>query len=322
VRLFGPGHAAAGRAFRAPTSAATTRTIMAIKSMTGFARADGSAGPFTWHWELRSVNGRGLDVRVRVPPGFEALEPRIREAVAKRVARGSLTVNLAVKRAHGQTEIRLNETALKQVVAAVERLRATVPVGPPSPEALLNVRGVLELVEPEETEAEAAARSEAMLASLDAALDGMVRARSDEGGRLRAIVLDQLAEIERLVATIEASPTRAPAAIRQRLKEQVGRLLETGAGLDEARLYQEAALLAARADVEEELKRLAAHISAARGLLDGGEPAGRRLDFLAQEFNREANTLCSKASDSETARAGLELKAVIDQMREQVQNIE
>jgi uncharacterized protein (TIGR00255 family) len=295
---------------------------MTIKSMTGFARADGTAGLFSWHWELRSVNGRGLDIRLRVPPGFEGLEPRIREAAARRVSRGSLSVNLSAKRAHGQTEIRLNEIALKQVLAAVETLRAAVDVAPPSAEALLNVRGVLELVEPEEDEAEAAQRTEAMLASLDEALDGMVRARSEEGRRLKDIVVRQLADIERLVGGIERSPSRTPAAVRQRLREQVGKLLETGVALDEARLYQEAALLAARADVEEELKRLAAHVSAARDLLGKAEPAGRRLDFLAQEFNREANTLCSKASDPDTARSGLELKAVIDQMREQVQNIE
>lgn len=295
---------------------------MTIKSMTGFARVDGAAGPISWHWELRSVNGRGLDIRLRLPPGFESLEPRIREAVAKRVSRGSLTINLNVKRTHGQAEIRLNEIALKQVLAAVETLRAAVPVAPPSAEALLNVRGVLELVEPEESEAEAAQRTDAMLGSLGTALDGMVRARADEGGHLKAIVVRQLAQIERLVAGVEQSPARAPAAVRQRLKEQVGKLLEADIGLDEARLYQEAALLAARADVEEELKRLAAHVAAARELLDSNEPAGRRLDFLAQEFNREANTLCSKAYDAETTRAGLELKAVIDQMREQVQNIE
>jgi uncharacterized protein (TIGR00255 family) len=295
---------------------------MTRKSMTGFARADGTAGLFTWHWELRSVNGRGLDIRLRVPPGFEGLEPRIREAVARRVGRGSLSVNLSAKRTHGQTEIRLNEIALKQVLAAVETLKGAVDVAPPSAEALLNVRGVLELVEPEEDEAEAALRTEAMLASLDEALDGMVRARSEEGRRLKDIVVRQLADIERLVGGIERSPSRTPAAVRQRLREQVGKLLETGVALDEARLYQEAALLAARADVEEELKRLAAHVSAARELLGKAEPAGRRLDFLAQEFNREANTLCSKASDPDTARSGLELKAVIDQMREQVQNIE
>jgi uncharacterized protein (TIGR00255 family) len=295
---------------------------MTIKSMTGFARADGAVGGLSWHWELRSVNGRGLDVRLRVPPGFEALEPRIREAVARRLSRGNLTVNLNVRRASGQAEIRLNETALTQVLAAVDRLRAATPLAPPSAEALLNVRGVLELVEPEENEAEAAARAEAMLASLNVALDGLIEARAAEGGRLGAIVAQQVAEIERLVGEVERSPSRAVAAVRQRLKEQVGKLMETGAGLDETRLYQEAALLAARADVEEELKRLAAHAGAARALLDAREPAGRRLDFLAQEFNREANTLCAKASDPETTRAGLDLKAVIDQMREQVQNIE
>jgi uncharacterized protein (TIGR00255 family) len=295
---------------------------MTIKSMTGFARADGAIGGVSWHWELRSVNGRGLDIRLRVPPGFEGLEPRIREAVANRVVRGNLTVNLNVKRASGQAEIRLNEIALRQVLAAVERLRAAAPVGPPSAEALINVRGVLEMVEPEESEAEAAARTEVMLASLDSALGGMVEARSAEGMRLKAVVAQQLDEIERLVDLVERSPARSPSVVRQRLKEQVGKLMETGAGLDEARLYQEAALLAARADVEEELKRLSAHVAAARILLDAKEPAGRRLDFLAQEFNREANTLCAKASDAEMTRAGLELKAVIDQMREQVQNVE
>jgi uncharacterized protein (TIGR00255 family) len=150
----------------------------------------------------------------------------------------------------------------------------------------------------------------------------MVEARGAEGGRLKAIVAQQVVEIEQLVAQVEGSPSRAPAAVRQRLKEQVGKLMETGTGLDETRLYQEAALLAARADVEEELKRLTVHVAAARALLSAKEPAGRRLDFLAQEFNREANTLCSKAVDPETTRAGLDLKAVIDQMREQVQNIE
>ena len=295
---------------------------MTIKSMTGFARADGALGNLSWHWEVRSVNGRGLDIRLRVPPGFEAIEPRIREALSKRITRGSVTVNLSVKRAHGQAQIQLNETALKQVLDALERLRQAVPVGPPSAEALLGIKGVLELVEPEEGEAEAAARVECMLTNLNEALGGMVRARVEEGGRLQAVVLDQLAAIERSVAMIEHLPARTPEAIRQRLIEQVARLMETGATLDENRLYQEAALLATRADAEEELKRLTAHISSARELLQSREPAGRRLDFLAQEFNREANTLCSKSNDVDTTRAGLDLKAVIDQMREQVQNIE
>ena len=295
---------------------------MTIKSMTGFARADGAMGNLSWHWEVRSVNGRGLDIRLRVPPGFEALESRIRETLGKRVTRGSLTVNLSVKRAHGQAQIQLNEVALKQVLEALERLQQAASVGPPSADALLGVKGVLELVEPEEGEEEAAARAECMLINLNEALDGMIQARAEEGRRLQAVVLDQLITIERSVTTIARLPARTPEAIRQRLVEQVARLMETGATLDENRLYQEAALLATRADAEEELKRLTAHISAARELLQSREPTGRRLDFLAQEFNREANTLCSKSNDVDTTRAGLELKAVIDQMREQVQNIE
>jgi uncharacterized protein (TIGR00255 family) len=296
---------------------------MAIKSMTGFARADGTAGAAAWHWEVRSVNGRGLDIRLRLPPGLEGLEPRIREALGKRVTRGSVSINLNVKRTLGQApQIRLNEAALQQVLAALSRLESVIGAGPKSAEALLNIKGVLEVAEPEESEAETAARTEAMLASLNAALDGMVRARSEEGTRLRAIILDQLSSIERLVRTAENSPARSPEAMRHRLREQVARLLETSTALDETRLYQEAALLATRADIEEEIKRLTAHIGAARELLESPEPAGRRLDFLAQEFNREANTLCSKSSDAETTRVGLELKAVIDQMREQVQNIE
>jgi uncharacterized protein (TIGR00255 family) len=295
---------------------------MAIKSMTGFARADGSSATLSWHWELRSVNARGLDVRLRLPPGFEALEPRIRELLAKRITRGSVTVNLNVKRTQGQMQIQLNENALHQVIEALAQLRQAVPTGPPSAEALLGIKGVLEVVEPEESEEEAAARADTMLANLSEALDGMVQARSGEGHRLRAVLADQLASIERLVSTIERSPARTPEAIKQRLKEQVARLLDAGSTLDEGRLYQEAALLATRADTEEELKRLTSHVAAAKELLDSSEPAGRRLDFLAQEFNREANTVCSKAYDVDTTRAGLELKAVIDQLREQVQNIE
>ncbi len=295
---------------------------MALKSMTGFARTDGTIGPTSWHWEVRSVNSRGLDIRLRLPPGHEGFEPRIREAVGKRMVRGSLSINLNLKRGEGAAQIKLNEAALRQVLAALDSLKGTIDMAPPRPEALLGLKGVLEVVEPEESEAEAEARTAAMLAGLGQALEAAVRAREAEGRHLEAVLLEQLTVIERLVAVIEAAPARSPEAIRQRLKEQVGRLLETGTTLDEGRLYQEAAMLATRADVAEELKRLGAHVAAARELLAAREPAGRRLDFLAQEFNREANTVCSKSIDPETTRAGLELKAVIDQMREQVQNIE
>ena len=295
---------------------------MTIKSMTGFARADGAAGSLSWHWEVRSVNGRGLDVRLRTPPGFEGLEPRVRDIVGKRSVRGSVTVNLSVRRAYGQTQIRLNEAAVQQVLEVLRRLKEIATVGPPNAEALLGIKGVLEVAEAEETEEEAARRTQTMLADLERALEGMLQARAEEGARLRGIVLGHLSAIEQLVSAVERSPARSPETIKQRLKEQVSRLMETSSAFDEARLHQEAVLLATRADTEEELKRLAAHISAARDLLNSREPAGRRLDFLAQEFNREANTLCSKSNDVDTTRIGLELKAVIDQMREQVQNIE
>jgi uncharacterized protein (TIGR00255 family) len=295
---------------------------MTMKSMTGFARSDGVAGVLSWHWEVRSVNGRGLDIRTRIPAGFEVLEPRLRDAVNRRLSRGSINITLVVKRAQGEPELRLNERALDQVLAAIDRLKTRVAIGPLAAEALLNIKGLIELVEPEENEGEALARTEIVLASLDEALDGLVRARADEGARLRSILSEQIAGIAALVLMIERMPARTPDAIRQRLKQQVDRLLEASSTLDENRLHQEAALLAARADIEEELKRLNAHISAARDLVNSSEPVGRRFDFLAQEFNREANTLCSKANDADITRAGLELKVIIDQMREQVQNIE
>jgi uncharacterized protein (TIGR00255 family) len=295
---------------------------MTIQSMTGFARADGALGASTWHWEVRSVNNRGLDVRLRLPPGHEALEPKVREGIAQRLTRGSVSVTLSVVREAVQSQIRLNESALDAVVATAERIRKELGAAPPRAEGLLALRGVLELVDEPEDEAQRTATQGAMLESLVAALDGVIAARSAEGRRLGAVLEAQIAEIARLVDLIEASPARTPAAIKTRLGEQVARLLETGQGLDPARLHQEAVLLATRADVEEELKRLKAHIEAARELLSETGAVGRKLDFLAQEFNREANTLTSKAADAEIARLGLALKVVVDQMREQVQNVE
>ena len=295
---------------------------MTLTSMTGFARADGALGATTWTWEVRSVNGRGLDVRLRLPPGSEGLEPGVRAAVARRLVRGSLSVALNLRRNDGATELRVNEAALGQLLIAVEGIRARLNAPPPRAELLLGIKGVIEVVEREESETEVRARSEAILASLADALDELVRTRSAEGERLAAVVAQQLDAMAGLVAQIEAAPSRSPAAIRERLREQIARLLDTGAVLEESRILQEVALLATRADVAEELKRLAAHIAAARELIEASRPAGRQLDFLAQELNREANTVCAKASDAEVTRAGLALKAVIDQMREQVQNIE
>jgi len=295
---------------------------MPLKSMTGFARSEGAHAGLRWHWEVRSVNGRGLDLRLRLAPGFDSLEPAVREAVTKSVVRGSVSVTLAVERQAGGAEIRVNEAALAQVMTAVERVRSTGDFLPPSPEGILGIRGVLEIAEPVESEAAMSARDAAMLASLSATLVSLANSRAAEGARLADILMDQITAVDRIVAVVAKSPSRTPEAIRTRLAEQVQRIMGTGVALDDQRLYQEAALLASKVDVEEELKRLTAHTAQARDLMRATEPVGRKLDFLAQEFNREANTLCSKANDVEITRLGLELKAIIDQMREQVQNIE
>lgn len=295
---------------------------MTLKSMTGFARRDGTSGAATWHWEVRSVNGRGLDVRLRFPPGYEALEPKVREAAGKELTRGSVSVSLSVGRQTAQNEIRLNEVALAQVIKAAERIRELTGGEASRPEGLLSLKGVLEVADENDTPEAVEAAHAAMVASFADALAGLVAARSAEGARLAVVIADQLVEIERLVTAVEVSPARTPEAISKRLKELVGRLVETDNGFDPARLHQEAVLLATRADVEEELRRLRMHIAAARDLLAEPGAVGRKFDFLAQEFNREANTLCSKANDPDITRAGLALKVVIDQMREQVQNLE
>jgi uncharacterized protein (TIGR00255 family) len=302
---------------------------MALKSMTGFGRADGrraahsDAGALAWVWEVRSVNGRGLDVRLRVPPGYDALELKVRAAVGKSCVRGSVNITLTVKREGGVEVVRLNTAVVDEVMKISETLRARVGGAAVSVETLLATRGVLEFGDGLQTEALTEVDAAQMLASLEIALHGLVVSRAEEGARLNAVLADNLREIERLVGVVNASPARMPAAIEQRLREQITRLTGAdGSAFDAARLHQEAVLLATRADVEEELQRLRAHVYAARDMLGSGDVIGRKLDFLTQEFNREANTLCSKSNDGEITRAGLALKTVIDQMREQVQNIE
>ena len=290
--------------------------------MTGFARADGAHDAIGWHWEVRSVNGRGLDVRVRLAPGFESLEPAVRETVAKRIVRGSVSVTLGCERRTGTAEVRLNEAALEQVLKAADRISHLTGAPPPRAEGLLALKGVLEVVEPVESPEAAERRAGVMLAGLSQALDALVAARASEGARLAAAIAGQVEEIARLTAIARDAPARRPEAIAARLAEQVRRVVETGQGLDPGRLHQEAVLIATRADIAEEIERLETHVSAARALLAEDGAVGRKLDFLAQEFNREANTLCSKSNDAQITRAGLGMKVLIDQMREQVQNIE
>ncbi len=293
---------------------------MALSSMTGFARSDGTTAGVRFHWELRSVNGRGLDVRLRLPPGLEKLEAAAREAIGSRIGRGNISATLTLETGATGGELRVNERALATVLAVIERLAKRDDFDRARPEGVLSLRGVLEIADTEAVDGEA--QHSELLAGLNVALDGLLDARRIEGGKLGTIVGEQVARIEGLVAQLTVLPARQPEAVRARLAEQVQRIVGADNGLDPERLHQEAVLLATRADIEEELQRLGAHVTAARGLLADTAPVGRRLDFLAQEFNREANTVCSKSADIEMTQLGLELKAVIDQLREQVQNIE
>ncbi len=295
---------------------------MTLNSMTGFARTDGKDSAVGWFWEVKTLNGKGLDVRLRMPSGYEALDQPIREAFAKRLTRGTCSVSLNVKRESFSSELKLNEAALSQVAVAAKKVGELVDASPAGIDGLLAIRGVLELVEPEEDEDTQKTRHNAIMKSFHDALDILVDARRSEGARLETAIRAQVDTIEELVKRAETCEARSPDRIRARLKEQVSRLMEADAQFNEDRLYQEAALIAAKADIAEEIERLKAHVEAARELLSLDKPVGRRLDFLTQEFNREANTICSKAGDTETSRIGLDLKATIDQMREQVQNIE
>jgi uncharacterized protein (TIGR00255 family) len=293
-----------------------------VASMTGFARADGHEDGVSWVWEVKSVNSKSLDLRIRVPPGFEAVELPLRAALAHRVRRGAVSVTLSLTRAAAGGGLRVNREALAQVVALAQELVAQGKAAPPRADGLLALRGVLESGEEFEDEAHRERRHAALLASFERALDGLVAARAAEGERLIPALEARLAEIARLVAHAEDNAAVQPAALKARLDAMVADLLGASPALPAERLAQEAALLVAKADIREELDRLSAHIVAAQELLAEGGPVGRRFDFLCQEFNREANTLCSKSADVALTRTGLGLKAAIEQLREQVQNLE
>jgi len=295
---------------------------MPLSSMTGFARSSGEHQGLYWQWEIKSVNGKALDVRLRLPQGFEALEMPVRAALASAFRRGNLQVSLSVSGALQRESVRLNQDILDRLVEAGEALRERIGGEPLRADVLLSIRGVVEVASLPEEEAQVERRHAAMLESFGEALRALAVARLDEGARLHAILSQQVARISELSRSARANPARSAAAIRTRLAEQVSRLMETGATLDPDRLHQEAVLAATRADIQEELDRLDSHVEAAHQLLAADEAIGRKFDFLAQEFNREANTLCSKASDRSLSLIGLDLKTVIDQMREQVQNIE
>lgn len=295
---------------------------MSLSSMTGFARTQGSQGPWRWHWEVRSVNARGLDVRVRMPEGFESLEQPSRVLATERFTRGGVSITLTLDADPSRGAIRVNTDALHQVLAALKSLEGTVKADPPRLDGILALRGVLDTQTAEVSEAEMAVRDAAVLNSLAAAYDALKAARREEGARLDAVLRHQTERMESLVAGAERLAETQPEQLRARLKASIDEILKARPGLPEERLAQEVALLLVKADVREEIDRLKSHLTQARAMFAAGGAQGRRLDFLAQELNREANTLCSKSTDMQLTRIGLELKAVIDQLREQVQNIE
>jgi len=295
---------------------------MALFSMTGFARREFEAASDRYSWEIKSVNARNLELRLRLPNGLDFLEPAVRKAVKDRLARGSVFLNLNQERIARQSAIQVNEDALEMIVAAAHRLVETDPlIRPPDAASLLAVRGVLEESDPSRDEAQLEALNTAVLAALQACLGDLESARGEEGQRLHDVLLGQIDAISGLVGQADALMAQAYDVLKERIAEQVA-ALSSEKGLDPDRLHQEAVLVASKQDIREEIDRLAAHCDAARDRLADGGAVGRRLDFLAQEFNREANTICSKSFDRRLTAIGLELKATIEQFREQVQNLE
>jgi len=290
--------------------------------MTGFARVDGAEDGYSWVWELRSVNARSLDVRLRLPAGIDRLEAGLRNMVSERLTRGNISVSLNLTRPPSHQKVLINTEVLNQILDISKRLSESHEVSPPRVDGLLAVRGVLEVKDEEETDQQREKLEAYLLDALVKALDELVQNRYAEGGRLAVSINQHLDEIESFVAEAAGIDAVQPITLAKRLREQVNSIANELPALTEERLAQEAALLAVKADIREELDRLSAHVDGGRELMAEGSPVGRKLDFLCQEFNREANTICSKSSAINLTRVGLQLKAVIERLREQTQNIE
>ncbi len=295
---------------------------MVLSSMTGFARSHGASGPYAFEWELKSVNAKGFDLRMRLPPGWDDLESFAKKRASEVLSRGTVYANFNVKRTNASSTVRVNEDVLTSIVRIAGTLAGRIDAVAPSVDGLLSIKGVIEVVEPESDEVEDKAARDAAAVAFDQALGHLVDMRQREGVALGQILLQRMNEIEQLAKKAEAAPGRKPDAVKARLAEQIAVLLETSDRFDPDRLNQEALLIAAKADIREELDRIASHVAQAREMIAKGGPVGRRLDFLAQEFNREVNTCCSKSNDIELTNIGLEMKNVVEQFREQVQNLE
>lgn len=295
---------------------------MALSSMTGFSRGHGALGLYGWAWEIKSVNAKGLDFRLRVPPGWDGVEIPVRKLVAERLTRGTVYANLTVERKGGAPTVKVNEAVLSAVLSTIDNLRGRLDAAPPSLDGILSLKGVIDVGDEIENEDERQTAEAAIVDAFRQALDQMIAMRRQEGSVLGRVLGERLAAISQLTARAEAAPGRKPEAVKARLASQIAALLDAGGRFDSDRLHQEALMLAAKADIREELDRLAAHAGQAKKLIAEGGAVGRRLDFLSQELNRESNTLTAKSNDVDLTNIGLELKAVVEQFREQVQNLE
>src|ERR1700722_16195300 len=295
---------------------------MAVGSMTGFARAAGSGGAWRWTFELKTVNAKGLDIRLRMPAPFDRAEGEARTRPAKALARGTCFATLSAQREGATATARIDLAALESIAVAARAAALKAGLAPPTMDGLLALRGVLETADVEDDEAAGNAACAGALASLDEAIAALTAMRRGEGGALASLLKDMLRAIAETVEAADANPARRPAAGRERLAQTGETLMTSSRGLDENRPHQGAILLAAKADIREELDRLKTHVAASGALIEDGGPIGRRLDFLAQELSREASTLCAKANDVSLTAQGLELRAQIEQFREQVQNVE
>jgi uncharacterized protein (TIGR00255 family) len=295
---------------------------MTLSSMTGFARADGVCGAYHWAWELKSVNAKGFELRLRLPPGWDAIEPALRASAAKALSRGTVHANLTVQRAGVPPVVRVNEPVLAAVIATMNDVGKRIDAARPSLDGILGIKGVIEVIDEDESEEDRRAGQAAVTAGFAKALASLIEMRRHEGEALGAVLRGRLDEIAALAARAEGAPGRKAEAIKARLAEQIATLMETSTRFDPDRLHQEAILIASKADIREEIDRLVAHVAQARHLIGEGGPVGRKLDFLSQELNRESNTLCAKSNDVELTTIGLELKTVVEQFREQVANLE
>ena len=296
---------------------------MTLNSMTGFARDSANFADWTWSWELKSVNAKGLDIRLRAPSGFDALEPEGRVSLSKLFSRGNIAVGLTLKRSGADAGYKINEGHLKEMLDVAKSIQAEIPdAAPLSIDGIMALRGVIEADDDDMDEATRVDLDKKLLNSLDIAARALVANRAEEGAQLSVVLTEFIDKLDDLLGQVTDSAESQPATIRARLRDQIEQVIKDASQVDAVRLEQEIAILMTKADIREELDRLRAHIISVRELMSTGGAVGRRLDFLCQELNREANTICSKAHETALTRIGLDMKATIEQFREQVQNIE